>query len=98
MLAAALLASTILLAAGEPAQGAQASQAPPPNAPAGKTVDPAVVQGKAKDDPNQLVCHTETPIGSRLSVKKCMTKGEADMRKFEDRQAIEHMQGDTYHH
>jgi hypothetical protein len=96
MLTAAFLVSTILLAAGEPAQP-PTPQAAPPSAPGGKTVDPAVVQGKAKDDPNQLVCHTETPIGSRLSVKKCMTKGEADMRKFEDRQAIEHMQGDTYH-
>src|SRR5690348_15414402 len=75
--------------------------APPPappvkTAPADKTVDTAVVQGKAKYDPGQMVCHSEIPIGSRLPVKKCMTKGEADMRKFEDRQDLERSQGDTY--
>jgi hypothetical protein len=91
---AAALASALLFAA---AADSSTPNAPAKAAPAGKTVDPAVVQGKAKDDPNQLVCHTETPIGSRLSVKKCMTKGEAEMRKFEDRQAIERAQGDTYH-
>jgi hypothetical protein len=94
MIVAALASGFLFAAAADPsAPGAPAKAA----APASKTVDPAVVQGKAKDDPNQLVCHTETPIGSRLSVKKCMTKGEAEMRKFEDRQAIERAQGDTYH-
>jgi hypothetical protein len=92
MIVAAVASALLLAAAADPPAGAAPDKAPP----ASKTVDPAVVQGKAKDDPNQLVCHSETPIGSRLPVKKCMTKGEAEMRKFEDRQALEKSQGDTY--
>jgi hypothetical protein len=91
-----LVAAAFLLSAGaaDPPRTDAAPASPPA---ASKTVDPAVVQGKAKDDPNQLVCHTETPVGSRLPVKKCMTKGEAAMRRLDDRQMIERAQGDTYH-
>jgi len=91
---AAVLGSVLLQAAtAEPVRPA------PGNSPAAsKTVDAAVVQAKAKDDPNQMVCRSEIPVGSRLPVKKCMTKGEAEMRKFEDRQALERSQGDTYRH
>ena len=92
----AMIASALLLAAGEPPAAPSAGQGAA--APSGKTVDPAVVQGKAKDDPMKLVCRTETPVGSRLPVKHCMTKGEADMRKFEDRQDLERAQGDTFRH
>jgi len=82
---------------GDPASPAAPDRsAPEKAAPASKTVDAAVVQAKAKDDPNQLVCRSEIPVGSRLPVKKCMTKGEADMRRFEDRQDLERSQGDTY--
>ena len=90
----ALLAAAILFAAAEPA----ATPTPPAKpAPAGNTVDPAVATAKPKDDPMKLVCRTETPIGSRFSVKHCMTKGEADMQRFEQRQDLERAQGATYH-
>lgn len=90
------LATASLLLAAAPADPPRTDSAPAKPPAASKTVDPAVVQGKDKDDPNQLVCHNETPVGSRLPVKKCMTKGEAAMRKFEDRQDLERAQGDTY--
>jgi hypothetical protein len=95
MIVLAFAAAVLLAAADPPAAPATpdvASKAPP------STVTPAVVQGKGKDDPNKLVCHTETEIGSRFQVKKCMTQGEAAMRKFEDRQNLERAQGDTYRH
>jgi hypothetical protein len=88
-----LFASLVLFAAADPPP---APVNPPPTA--SKTVDPAVVQAKAKDDPNKLVCKSELPVGSRLPVKKCMTQGEAAMRKLEDRQELERAQGDTYRH
>jgi hypothetical protein len=90
----ALLASAAVLAAADPA--AAPSAAPTKPAEATKTVDPAVAKGKANADPNKLVCHMETEIGSRFQTKKCMTQGEAAMRKFEDRQDLERAQGDTY--
>lgn len=92
----ALLMSAALLAAAEPP--AAPAPAAAKAAPAGNTVDPAVATAKPKDDPMKLVCRTETPIGSRFSVKRCMTKGEAEMQRFEQRQELERMQGDTYHH
>ena len=91
----ALLVSAALLAAADPA--AQPAPQPAKPAPAGNTVDPAVATAKPKDDPMKLVCKTETPIGSRFSVKRCMTKGEADMQRFEQRQDLERAQGATYH-
>ncbi len=90
---AMLFASGLLFAAADPPATPPAN---PPPAAASKTVDPALVQAKPKDDPMKMVCHTETEIGSRMPVKKCMTKGEADMRRLEDRQQLERAQGDTY--
>ena len=92
-----LLASAILLAAAEPASSPTPADDAKAAAAAAKTVDPAVATAKPKDDPMAMVCHSETPVGSRLPVKKCMTKGEAEMRKFDDRQALERAQGATYH-
>ncbi len=96
----AVLAALVWLA--DPA----AAQTPPDNAPAAKpasgphTVSEATaVAGKTKapDDPMALVCHSEPVLGSRLTVKRCTTKGEAAMSKFEQRQELERMQGATYH-
>ena len=92
----AILAAAVLLAqatttpspAPDPA-AAKAAEAP-------NTVSPATAMGaknQPADDPNALVCRSEPVLGSRLSVKRCVTKGEADMRKFEDRQDLERMQG-----
>ncbi|HEX4711751.1 hypothetical protein [Phenylobacterium sp.] len=53
---------------------------------------------KAPDDRNAMVCKTEPVLGSRMTVKRCMTKGDMAMKQFEDRQTLERMQGDTYRH
>ncbi|MFI4951120.1 MAG: hypothetical protein ACHP7A_08810, partial [Caulobacterales bacterium] len=57
----------------------------------------ATGRNKGADNPEALVCHSEPVLGSRMSVKRCMTKADADMQKFEQRQELERMQGDTYH-
>jgi hypothetical protein len=89
----ALVAALFVAAAPGVAPGAPAA---PPPAQGGPTVSEAVVTAKPKDDPMKIVCKNELPVGSRLPVKRCETKGEADMRKLEDRQQLEKMQGDTY--
>lgn len=41
-------------------------------------------------DPNRLVCEKQAVAGSRLATRRvCMTAAEWEMRKLEDRQAIE---------
>jgi hypothetical protein len=95
MISAVLAAAALL---------AEATTAPPPApdpaaakpAEAPNTVSPATALGaksKAADDPNALVCKSEPVLGSRLTVKRCVTKGQADMQKLEDRQTLERMQG-----
>jgi hypothetical protein len=97
----AVLAALVLLANSD-----GALQTAPDSSPAAKpattphTVSEATaVAGKAKapDDPQALVCHSEPVLGSRLTVKRCTTKAEAAMSKFEQRQELERMQGSTYH-
>jgi len=87
-----------LFVAASPGAPPDASATPPPAKAAGPgaTVSEAVVTAKPKDDPMKIVCRSELPVGSRLPVKRCETKGEADIRRFEDRQQLERMQGDTY--
>jgi hypothetical protein len=55
-------------------------------------------KGKVADDPLAIVCRSEPIVGSRLTVKRCTTKGEAAMNRFEQRQQLERMQGSTYQH
>jgi len=102
MISAALAALVLL------ADQAGAAQSAPDNAPSAKpartphTVSEAtaVADGKAKasDDPLAIVCHSEPVLGSRLTVKRCTTKGDAAVNKFEQRQELERMQGATYQH
>lgn len=41
-------------------------------------------------DPNRMICEKQAVSGSRLAVKRvCMTAAEWEIRKLEDRQAIE---------
>lgn len=41
-------------------------------------------------DPNRLICEKQAVAGSRLATRRvCMTAAEWEMRKLEDRQAIE---------
>lgn len=44
-------------------------------------------------DPNERICETITPIGSRLATKRiCATRAEWAVRKAEDKQALERAQ------
>jgi hypothetical protein len=88
----------LLLVAASPSVAPETATAPPAAKAAGPsaTVSEAVVTAKAKDDPLKIVCKNELPVGSRLPVKRCEAKGDAAMRRLEDRQEIERMQGDTY--
>lgn len=96
-MSAGLAMSGVLLAAAASGAAPPAAPAEKPSEP-GRTVSEAVVTAKPKDDPMRVVCRTETPIGSRFSVKRCETAGEAAMRRLQDRQDLERMQGDTYRH
>jgi hypothetical protein len=93
----AVLAAMVLLAqatTGQPPVSDPSAAAKPAEAP--NTVSPATAMGaktKAPDDPNALVCKSEPVLGSRLSVKRCITKGEADIQRLQDRQDLERMQG-----
>ena len=52
----------------------------------------ATAEGKKADskDPNRIICEKQGVLGSRLAVKRvCMTAAEWEVRKREDRQAIE---------
>jgi hypothetical protein len=80
----AILAAGILLAdttAALQAQGAKPT-----------TVAPATSVAARKDDSQEMVCHSEEVLGSRMPVKRCRTKGEMATRKLEDRQTVERMQ------
>ena len=44
-------------------------------------------------DPNERICETIKPIGSRLATKRiCATRAEWAVRKAEDKQALERAQ------
>ena len=43
-------------------------------------------------DADPLVCKKETVVGSRLPVKTCMHKSEADQRRQHDREGLEGIQ------
>jgi hypothetical protein len=46
-----------------------------------------------KKDPNRIVCEKQGVVGSRLATKRvCMTAAEWEIRRQEDRQAIEKSQ------
>jgi hypothetical protein len=95
---------TSMLAAAALLWQATAAAAPAPE-PAKPDAAPHTLSGvtatgksKAANDPEALVCHSEPVLGSRMAVKRCMTKADADMQKFEQRQELERMQGSTYQH
>ena len=50
----------------------------------------AATPAKEKGDPNEKVCESVTPIGSRLGSKKvCATRAEWAEKRRQDREAIE---------
>lgn len=96
----AILAAAMLLAgpAADPPPAPDGAPAAKP-ATAPHTVSEATgvaPKTKAAGDPNEIVCKSEPVLGSRMTVKRCMTRGDMAMKQFEDRQALERMQGDTY--
>jgi len=47
----------------------------------------------AAKDPNRIICEKQEVLGSRLATKKiCMTAAEWEVRKREDREAVEKAQ------
>ena len=47
-------------------------------------------------DPNRIICEKQSVVGSRLATKRvCMTAAEWEMRRREDREAIEKAQVNT---
>ncbi|HEY8002652.1 MAG TPA: hypothetical protein VIE16_00400 [Phenylobacterium sp.] len=80
----AILAAGILLADTTAAVQAQAAK---PTA-----VAPATSVAPKKDETQEMVCHSEQILGSRMPVKRCRTKGDIATQKLEDRQTLERMQ------
>lgn len=80
----AILAAAVLLA--DTTAAVQAQEAKP------TTVTPATSVAPKKDDSQEMVCHSEQVLGSRMPVKRCRTKGDMAAQKLEDRQALERMQ------
>jgi hypothetical protein len=47
-------------------------------------------------DPNRIICEKQGVVGSRLATKRvCMTAAEWEMRRREDREAVEKAQVNT---
>ena len=47
---------------------------------------------KAKTKPNDMVCKKEAVLGSRMKQRICMTQGEWDARKMQDRMDLDKTQ------
>ena len=82
-------------AAGKPTSAAAPSATPPA---AGHDVDSVTVTGKripeSQKDPNEVLCHEETPIGSRFPQKICATRrAYAERRQMDQEQLYEWTQG-----
>ncbi len=76
---ALLAAFVVMSAAAEPATGPAA----PAAAPEAK---------KTQGDPNAVVCHKEEVLGTRMSKRICETKEQADSRRKEDQDNLQHIQ------
>lgn len=74
----------------------------PPSAPApdaakaaGKPVTGVTVNGKktadSGKDPNEVICKSETPMGSRFPVKTCATRRELAVRSKDDQMETRQM-------
>ena len=74
---------------------AQAAPAAPEAAAPAKPAPPTPVYAppKAADQKDdQIVCHSQSVLGSRLPVRRCRTVGEIKERTFNDQQMVEHAQ------
>jgi len=53
----------------------------------------AAEQKAAAKDPNRIICERQEIVGSRLATKRvCMTAAEWEIRRREDREAVEKAQ------
>ena len=53
----------------------------------------AAAEEKPAKDPNRIICERQGELGSRVATKRvCMTAAEWEIRKREDRQALEKAQ------
>jgi hypothetical protein len=96
--ASALLASAAPAAAqgfGQVTFGAApAAPAPPADAAkaAGRDLDGVTVTSKrlpdSQKDPTEVVCHDETPIGTRFPKKVCATRRQSSERKMADQEQL----------
>lgn len=73
-----------------------------PAKPAPVTAAPAVAAGeaiptKAKKGGNsdERFCRNEAPMGTRIPKKRCYNKQELEMRRLEERRALEKIQNDA---
>jgi hypothetical protein len=64
--------------------------------PQAAAADPAPVQSqnvRPQADPNQMICETETVVGSRLGAKKtCLTRSQWAERRKADREFVQDLQ------
>ena len=67
--------------------GAPAAADPPASAAA-----PSGKAEKATPGPNEMVCKREAVLGSRMKERICMTQGEWDARRLQDRQDLDKTQ------
>jgi hypothetical protein len=78
--------------------GAPAAPAPDAAKPAGHDLDGVTVTGKripdSQKDPTEVLCHEETPIGTRFPKTVCATRRQyAERRMIDQEQLFEWTQG-----
>ena len=58
------------------------------------TVSPANVTGakKVANDPNEMVCHNEEVIGSRMKKRVCATRAQWEKNEADSKEALRYMQ------
>jgi hypothetical protein len=59
---------------------------------AGDSAPTSAAAPAAKTDRDKLVCHREKVMGSLIDRKVCYTQADADIRRQEDRQAVERIE------
>ncbi len=84
LILSAMLAATIMLADTTPA-AATAATTPAPAVSAAPAKAPAPAKAAAKSDGDQVVCKTETVLGSRFPKKSCYSTKDYAQRLQEDR-------------
>ncbi len=89
----ALTAASVLLMQAAPSVAPTTATQPSATAPtpsnnnlSGVTV--TAKRQKGNEDPNEVICHSELPMGSRFAVKVCATRQELNERRISDQMEI----------